>query len=52
MAGSIACRDHRCRYEGGCANVRKVKSNSAACDDHTCAADNCFGAVGLRGKYW
>lgn len=31
--------------------MRKVKSNSQACDDHTCAAPKCYGAVGLRGDY-
>lgn len=47
----MACRDHVCRYEEGCGNVRKVKSNSQACDDHTCASPKCYGAVGLRGQY-
>lgn len=47
----MACRDHVCRYEEGCGNVRKVKSNSQACDEHTCAAPKCYGVVGLRGKY-
>lgn len=47
----MACRDHVCRYEEGCGSVRKVKSNSQACDDHTCAAPKCYRAVGLRGQH-
>ncbi|CAI4213886.1 unnamed protein product [Parascedosporium putredinis] len=48
---AIACRDHVCRFVGGCTSVRKIKSNSEACDEHTCAAPRCYQAVEVRGKY-